>query len=163
MLCEIATFRYGKGNKIPEARGVYPVYGCAGVVGSTDVYNNEDGPIIGHIGSAGKVVWGAGKHFVTYNGTIVVPNIGTNARYLYHLLCSLRLEDKVKGNQPFLSVSDYKKIKVPYPSLSIQKELADIIDRFDALCTDLTAGIPAEIAARKKQYEYYRDKLLSFE
>ena len=43
-----------------------------------------------------------------------------------------------------------------------QKEVATILDRFDTLCNDLTKGLPAEIEARQKQYEYYRDKLLTF-
>lgn len=53
-------------------------------------------------------------------------------------------------------------IKIPVPSMEVQKNIATILDRFDALCNDLTSGLPAEIAARQKQYEYYRDKLLSF-
>ena len=50
----------------------------------------------------------------------------------------------------------------PVPPLSEQCRIVAILDRFDALCSDLTSGLPAEIAARKKQYEYYRDKLLTF-
>ena len=60
------------------------------------------------------------------------------------------------------SVSDLKKIKIPLPSLEIQQRIVDILDRFDALCNDITSGLPAETEARKKQYEYYRDKLLTF-
>jgi type I restriction enzyme S subunit len=52
---------------------------------------------------------------------------------------------------------------VPVPSLKIQKRLVEVLDNFDTLCTDLSSGLPAEIEARQKQYEYYRDKLLSFE
>lgn len=52
--------------------------------------------------------------------------------------------------------------QVPVPPLSEQQRIVDILDRFDALCNDLTSGLPAEIAARRKQYEYYRDKLLTF-
>ncbi|WP_280956280.1 restriction endonuclease subunit S [Centipeda periodontii] len=48
------------------------------------------------------------------------------------------------------------------PTIEAQKRIADILDRFDALTSDLTQGLPAEIVARKKQYEYYRDKLLTF-
>lgn len=48
------------------------------------------------------------------------------------------------------------------PPLPIQEEIVSILDRFDALCDDLTSNISAEIEARKKQYEYYRDKLLTF-
>lgn len=51
---------------------------------------------------------------------------------------------------------------VPIPSLEEQARIVAILDRFDALCNDLTSGLPAEIEARQKQYEYYRDKLLSF-
>ena len=51
---------------------------------------------------------------------------------------------------------------IPIPPLETQAKIVSILDRFDALCHDLTQGLPAEIAARKKQYEYYRDKLLTF-
>jgi type I restriction enzyme S subunit len=51
---------------------------------------------------------------------------------------------------------------VPVPPISEQSRIVNILDRFDALCNDLTSGLPAEIAARRKQYEYYRDKLLTF-
>ena len=52
---------------------------------------------------------------------------------------------------------------VPIPPLEEQERIVKILDRFDKLCNDITEGLPAEISARKKQYEYYRDKLLSFE
>lgn len=55
-----------------------------------------------------------------------------------------------------------RKFVIPLPSLEEQRRIVSILDRFDALCNDLTQGLPAEIEARKKQYEYYRDKLLSF-
>ncbi len=51
---------------------------------------------------------------------------------------------------------------VPIPSLVAQQCTVSILDRFDALCNDLTSGLPTEIEARRKQYEYYRDKLLTF-
>ena len=53
-------------------------------------------------------------------------------------------------------------IVVPLPLLEEQARIVSILDRFDTLCTDITSGLPAEIAARQKQYEYYRDKLLTF-
>ena len=52
--------------------------------------------------------------------------------------------------------------KVPIPADEKQEQVITILKRFDALCNDLTSGLPAEIEARKKQYEYYRDKLLTF-
>ena len=49
------------------------------------------------------------------------------------------------------------------PSIEEQNRIVSILDRFDSLCNDISVGLPAEIEARQKQYEYYRDKLLSFE
>ena len=51
---------------------------------------------------------------------------------------------------------------IAVPSIEEQRRIVSILDRFDALCNDITNGLPAEIAARQKQYEYYRDKLLTF-
>ena len=51
---------------------------------------------------------------------------------------------------------------IPVPSLAEQQKIVDILDRFDTLTTDLTAGLPAEIEKRRQQYEFYRDKLLNF-
>lgn len=53
-------------------------------------------------------------------------------------------------------------MQIPIPNISEQQCIVSILDRFDALCNDLTSGLPAEIAARRKHYEYYRDKLLTF-
>ncbi|MBQ7561871.1 MAG: restriction endonuclease subunit S, partial [Synergistaceae bacterium] len=51
---------------------------------------------------------------------------------------------------------------IPLPPIDEQKRISAILDKFDSLCNDITSGIPAEINARRKQYEYYRDKLLTF-
>lgn len=51
---------------------------------------------------------------------------------------------------------------VPVPPLEVQQRIVGILDRFDTLCNDITSGLPAEIEMRQKQYEYYRDKLLTF-
>ena len=56
----------------------------------------------------------------------------------------------------------FRKLEIPIPPLSEQKRIVAILDKFEALVNDLTEGLPAEIAARQEQYEYYRDKLLSF-
>ncbi len=61
-----------------------------------------------------------------------------------------------------VDMTAFKKYKFPIPPLEIQQEIVKILDQFSLLTTDLLAGIPAEIKARKKQYEYYREKLLTF-
>lgn len=65
-------------------------------------------------------------------------------------------------DQTNLRKDDILNISIPVPSLEEQRRIVDILDRFDALCNDLTCGLPAEIEARQKQYEYYRDQLLTF-
>ena len=58
--------------------------------------------------------------------------------------------------------SSLENIVIPLPPLEEQARIVSILDRFDALCNDLSEGLPAEIEARQKQYEYYRNKLLQF-
>ena len=88
-------------------------------------------------------------------------------KFLRYILMStpIRLSylSKVAGGTvKSISMGDMKKIKIPLPTLKKQAEVVALLDKFDKLCNDLTSGLPAEIAARKKQYEYYRDKLLNF-
>ena len=86
-------------------------------------------------------------------------------KYIYHWLISHSsdiLVLKNEGGTPALNKIDLSKIKIKVPSLSVQNRLVDVLDNFDAICSDLNIGLPAEIEARQKQYEFYRDKLLSF-
>lgn len=61
-----------------------------------------------------------------------------------------------------VDMAKFCNLSIPIPSLSEQKRIADILDRFDRLTNDLSSGLPAEMEKRRRQYEYYRDKLLSF-
>ena len=63
---------------------------------------------------------------------------------------------------PRISKESILGLKVSLPSVEIQKRIVKVLDNFDAICSDLNIGLPAEIEARKKQYEYYRDLLLTF-
>lgn len=67
-----------------------------------------------------------------------------------------------KSAMPKFNKTGFRNILIPIPPLSEQRRIVSILDRFDTLCNDLTSGLPAEIALRQKQYEYYRDKLLTF-
>lgn len=86
------------------------------------------------------------------------------ARYVYHWIASqyVTLRSQGEGSQNNLSVGKLKKVQIPLPSVYEQRRIADILDRFDTLVNDISSGLPAEIAARRKQYEHYRDRLLSF-
>ena len=63
---------------------------------------------------------------------------------------------------PRLSKEVLETLKISVPSLDIQKRIAETLDNFETICNDLNIGLPAEIEARKKQYEFYRDLLLTF-
>lgn len=66
------------------------------------------------------------------------------------------------GGQPQFNTPALKKIRIPIPTIDEQHKVVDILDRLDKICNDISEGLPAEIEARQKQYEYYRDKLLTF-
>lgn len=90
-----------------------------------------------------------------------------NLRFLKHLLRSGAVRNQIaktaSGVTRFnVSKQRFGKIVLPIPPMSEQEYVADILDRFELLTSDLTSGLPAEIKARQQQYEYYRDKLLTF-
>ena len=93
-------------------------------------------------------------------------NVMTNRFYWHFAQSSLYWEQANRlvstGGQPQFNAGAIRRILVPVPPLDEQRRIVAVLDHFDALCNDLTAGLPAEIEARRKQYEYYRDKLLSF-
>lgn len=68
-----------------------------------------------------------------------------------------------RGSIPAINKKDIdKKLKIPLPPLKVQNDIVEILDKFDTLANDLSTGLPAEIDARQKQYEHYREQLLSF-
>lgn len=91
-----------------------------------------------------------------------------NSRYLKYAIESLHCRKELRKRTlvnavPIkINMGDIGKITVPVPPLEVQREIVEILDRFDSLCNDISIGLPAEIEARQKQYEFYRDKLLSF-
>lgn len=85
-------------------------------------------------------------------------------RYLYYFMNRNRqlLKYDSKQYQTHLKKDYFMRVKIPVPPLEEQERIVDILDRFDALVNDISSGLPAEIAARRKQYEHYRDQLLTF-
>ncbi|MCK0498653.1 restriction endonuclease subunit S [Helicobacter pylori] len=92
---------------------------------------------------------------------ILLPKNPTiNIRFIFFYMQTIPYN--ISGEHTRQWISRYSQLEVPIPPLEIQQEIVKILDQFSILTTDLLAGIPAEIEARKKQYEYYREKLLSF-
>ena len=170
-LGEVCTLKAGKtisSTEIfhePFGKYQYPCFGGNGLRGYVKSYNQEGNfSLIGRQGAlCGNVCYASGKFYATEHAVVVEPKGKCDERFLYYILIAANLNQyKTAGAQPGLSVAKLEKVLVLIPSMSAQKRIVDILDRFDALCNDITIGLPAEIEARQKQYEYYRDKLLSF-
>ena len=103
-----------------------------------------------------------GKFDVSDNTLIVtiIKNNTINIDYLYHCLIEQNLNKYAKGGgQPLVTSGELKNISIPIPSLAIQKSIVEKLDAFESLISSLKE----EIALRQKQYEYYREKLLTFD
>ena len=115
----------------------------------------------------------AGKVFMNHSGAIannmfkINFHDGITPRFAMHYLSQTSIylalnTSSGKSTMPAVNFKTVGQIPIPVVSISEQQRIVEILDRFDAICNDLTSGLPAEIAARQKQYEYYRDKLLTF-
>ena len=163
-LGEILTIKNGKDYK-KHNKGDIPVYGSGGVIAHINKYvYDKPTVLIPRKGSLNKIYyvekpfWNCDTIFYT----IIDENVAL-PRYVYHCLIKEDLESlNVAGGVPSLTKTILNKIKIPLPPLEIQHKIVEILDKFDTLTTSLTEGIPAEIEARRKQYQYYREKLLSF-
>lgn len=112
------------------------------------------------------VAW-FGEEDAAVSGHSAIIRHNQNAKYLvYYFHSSMFFLQKKKlahGTKVIeVTPSDLLDVKILVPPLEVQRQIVQILDRFDALCNDLTQGLPAEIEARRKQYEYYRDQLLTF-
>ena len=84
-----------------------------------------------------------------------------DTKYLYYCLQGKTYNVPTAGI-PQLTAPRVKQVQIPIPELAIQKKIVRVLDKFEIICNDLSNGLPAEIEARRKQYEYYRNKLLTF-
>jgi HP848-like protein len=122
--------------------------------------------IISRVGSFGNVcIVGEEKICLGQNTSVIHPLI--NKKYLYFYLASEKVQSWIKENvngagYKSLTLANINEIPIKVPSDKKQGEIANILERFDKLCNDISEGLPAEIEARKQQYEYYREKLLTF-
>ena len=153
-------------NQLDE-KGKYPVYQNSLIpLGYYNEANREaNSAFVISAGAAGEICyskvafWAADDCFCfDYNDCI-------NSRYLYY---SLQKQQALISSQvrragvPRLSRSVLENIIIALPPIKEQNRIVEILDRFDKLCNDISEGLPAEIEARQKQYEFYRDKILKF-
>ncbi|GAA7581039.1 restriction endonuclease subunit S [Helicobacter pylori] len=166
-VCEIIRGKRVTKKEILD-KGKYPVVsGGIGFMGYLNEYNREENTItIAQYGTAGFVNWQNQKFWANDVCFSVIPKETLINRYLYYVLTNMQNYLYSISNRsaiPYsISSNNIMQITIPIPPLEIQQEIVKILDQFSVLTTDLLAGIPAEIEARKKQYEYYREKLLSF-
>lgn len=173
-LSELARVKTGSPvskQTIQRNPGPYPVINSGreplGFIGE---FNTERDPlgVTSRGAGVGSITWCDGPYFrgnLNYGVTIKDPS-QVNVRFLYHSLQHLQPQIHALCSFqgiPALNKANLDKLIVPLPSFSSQVKIVDLLDKFDALVSDLSAGLPAELAARRKQYEYYRDKLLTFE
>ncbi|WQZ76736.1 restriction endonuclease subunit S [Helicobacter pylori] len=168
-VCEILDNRRIPIAKNKRKPGIYPYYGANGIQDYIDSYIfdgdfvlvGEDGSVINKDNTP-VVNWASGKIWVNNHAHVLQTKNELKLKFLYFYLQTIDVSYCVAGTPPKINQENLKKITIPIPPLEIQQEIVKILDQFSMLTTDLLAGIPAEIKARKKQYEYYREKLLTF-
>ena len=165
-ISEICVKVYSGRNKSKTEQGLYPVYGSTGIIGMCEspVYNKRQ-ILVARVGAnAGFVHLADGSYDVSDNTIIIDLSKEVNQKFVFYMLRNANLNKFAKGGgQPLLTATQIKDFVIPVPSMEEQQRIVSILDRFETLTTDLQSGLPAEIEARRQQYEYYRNKLLTFE
>lgn len=168
-LSDVVTIERGKRvvrNDLSQEIG-YPVYQNAlkPLGYYTDKNRNANSVFVIGAGAAGEIGYSYVDYWAADDCFTFVCDDKLNQRYLYFLLMSKQayLKNNVrKSSIPRLPRIALENMEIPVPPLEEQEHIVSILDRFDKLCNDISEGLPAEIEARQKQYEYYRDKLLTF-
>ena len=150
--------------------GSYPYYGASGIVDYVSDYIfegdylliSEDGANL--LARSTPIAFSiSGKNWVNNHAHVLKFETDVMRKYVEIYLNSIGLERYISGGaQPKLNQDNLNKIPIPVPENHRIQTIVDILTKFDKLCNDLGAGIPAEVSARQKQYEYYRGKLLRF-
>ena len=168
-LGEVAEIKTGQSvskNIIAENAGDYPVINSGREpLGFINTWNTDNDPIgiTSRGAGVGSVTWQEGKYFrgnLNYSVSIHDSSI-LDTRFLYHLLLQMQIDIQALctfQGIPALNAANLKKLSIPLPPLSVQQEIVRILDKF----TQLEAELEAELDCRKRQYEYYRNKLLTF-
>lgn len=170
-LGEILDMRAGKHIKakdisaIKNAEHKYTCFGGNGSRGFVQEYSHEgDYALIGRQGAlCGNVKRAKGKFYATEHAVVCTPKEEIDIDWAFHMLTFMNLNQyKSQSAQPGLAVGNLANLTINVPTISEQRKIAKILNKFDALTNSITEGLPREIELRQKQYEYYRDLLLSF-
>jgi type I restriction enzyme, S subunit len=150
--------------------GDIPYYGASGIVDYVKDYLfdgdyllvSEDGANL--IARNTPIAFSVtGKSWVNNHAHVLKFNSYSERRFVEYYLNSIDLTPYISGAaQPKLNQKNLNSIKIPNPPFEVKEKTVSILDKFDTLTTSITEGLPKEIELRKKQYEYYRDMLLSF-
>jgi type I restriction enzyme S subunit len=185
-LGEIATFTYGYTAKAEECGEVRYIRitdindgGCLipdngkyiSYTQDTEPYLLKKGDLVmARTGATyGKTLYYNEDYLSAYASFLIKINLQdlVNPRFYWHFSKSNLYWEQARklvggGAQPQFNTGAISQIVIPIPPLTEQQRIVEVLDRFDTLTNDITAGLPAEIEARRKQYEYYRDQLLTF-
>lgn len=150
--------------------GIYPYYGASGIVDYVDSFIFDGDYLLISEDGANLVVRKtpiafsiSGKTWVNNHAHVLKFDNIINQKFVNYYLNYLDLSPYITGAaQPKLNQQNLNNIKIPYPSLEIQSRIVQVLDNFDKVCNDLNIGLPKEIELRQKQYEYFREKLLTF-
>lgn len=151
--------------------GIYPYYGASGVVDYVGGYIFEGNFLLVSEDGANLKVRNtpiafsiSGKNWVNNHAHVLKFNNLVTQKFVEYYLNSIDLSNYISGAaQPKLNQKNLNMIKIPHPTLEKQEQIVSVLNTFEKLCNDIINGLPKEIELRQKQYEYYRDKLLSFD
>lgn len=120
-----------------------------------------------NVEDVGKAVAWLGKEEIAISGDSLIFTHSQNPKYIAYLLQTYRFLQFKRKNVSGTKVTridgnSLAKYEIPIPPMEVQERIVGILDRFEALVNDLSEGLPAEIAAVKERYEYYRNRLLTF-
>ena len=168
-LSEVAEIRRGKRLVKSElsTSGNYAVYQNSMIpLGYYSKSNVSEGTtFVISAGSAGEIGYSPNRFWAADDVYYFIFTDGVCSKYVYYFLLikqqSIKRQVR-RASVPRLSKSAFEKIKIPIPSLAEQQRIVSILDKFEALTTSISEGLPKEIELRRKQYEYYRNQLLSF-
>lgn len=164
-VCEILDSKRKPVSKGQRINGKYPYYGANGVLDyvsdfifdGTFLLLGEDGSVINKDNSP-VLNWAKGKIWVNNHAHVLSEKKGCLLRFLYYALQLIDVTDIVRGTPPKLNQTNLRNISIPVPPIEVQEEIVRILDSF----SDYAAELQAELQARKQQYEYYRNLLLTF-